>query len=184
MTLTAGPPGMEKRLSFFRVLDIGFFAPGILLFAAIWYHFFPEIAVANISIGEIKDNAPLAIAVMTVSVALIYLFALSATRCNASYGSSCFDVSARHRHQHHRHRQRTSPGSSPWTASLARNWRSTSAYMRATCWNLAIAVIPSSFPVFSYLKGVLPGLVVSFALVLLGGVRFDRSIDRAANPRS
>ena len=38
---------MEKSLSFFRVFDIEFFAPGILLFAAIWYHF-PEIPITDI----------------------------------------------------------------------------------------------------------------------------------------
>ncbi|MGH8563802.1 MAG: hypothetical protein ACREXW_06795 [Gammaproteobacteria bacterium] len=47
---------MEKSLSFFRVFDIAFFAPGILLFAAIGYHFFPEIAVANSSIGELNNH--------------------------------------------------------------------------------------------------------------------------------
>lgn len=62
---------MEKSLSFFRVFDIAFFAPGILLFAAIWYRFFREFPFADIG-----DSTPRAIAVMTVSLAFIYLLGL------------------------------------------------------------------------------------------------------------
>lgn len=43
----------------------------ILLFAAIWRHFFPEISIA-----DIEDSTPRAIAVMTVSLAFIYLLGL------------------------------------------------------------------------------------------------------------
>jgi hypothetical protein len=62
---------MEKSLSFFRVFDIAFFVPGILLFAAIWYRFFREISIA-----DIEDSTPRAIAMMTMSLAFIYLLGL------------------------------------------------------------------------------------------------------------
>ena len=162
---------MEKSLSFFRVFDIAFFAPGILLFAAIWYHFSPEIAVANISIGEIKDNAPLAIAVMTVSVALIYLFGLLCHALQRVLWEFVF-----------RRFCPTPPTHKSWFQALDRAACEELAlyfwYMRATCWNLAIAVSLSSFLVFSCFPGILLGLVASFALGWLG-LGFHKSLYRA-----
>jgi hypothetical protein len=157
---------MEKSLSFFRVFDIAFFAPGILLFAAIWYRFFPEISIA-----DIEKSTPRAIAVMTVSLAFIYLLGLL---CHG-FQRAIWELVSRP----------ASVTKQAWFDGLDRAAREELAlyfwYMRATCWNLAVAVITSSFLFPSCFPGIiLLGSLVSVALMLLGA-DFNRSMHRAVH---
>lgn len=152
-----------------------FFAPGNLLFAAIWYRFLREIPIADMG-----GSTPRAIAVVTVSLALIYLLGLLCHEFQRAIWELLFRRASATA-------AATTAARKSWFEALDRVARKELAlyfwYLRTTCWNLAVAVIPSSFLLSSYFPGVLLGLVVSFALVLLGA-DFNKSMHRAVNQRS
>lgn len=118
---------------------------------------------------------------MTVSVALIYLFGLL---CHALQRVLWGFVFRRFCSlpPPPSPTSPTAPTDKSWFQALDRAAREELAlyfwYMRATCWNLAIAVFLSSFLVFSCFPGILLGLVASFALGWLG-LGFHKSLHRA-----
>lgn len=125
---------MEKSLSFFRVFDVAFFVPGVLLFGALWHAGF---LLAHCLPGE----ATTAHQTLTVVLAIVLIYALGLL-CHAIQrrllSVKCIEQWLT--------RLPDPANPEPWFANLRANdprhdlalyfW-----YMRATCWNLAVAIV-------------------------------------------
>lgn len=173
---------MDKGLSFFRFFDLAFFAPGTLLFAALWYGKF-----LHQPVSESGDTLQ---GIFTVVFAIVAIYVLGLL-CHGVQRLISLAVESygiwkeERRPAPGQSPSQQTPGRKPWYAGLKESSRHELAlyfwYMRATCWNLAAAVIPSAW-LYSetYCR---PGLLWSAATVAivaltLMGYEFDKSLKK------
>jgi hypothetical protein len=157
---------MDKPLSFFRVFDIAFFAPGMLLFGALWHAGY--LPVNGFAQGQDTVHGVLSAA---YAIVLIYLLGLI---CHGIQRGVLWLF-----------RSRKGSKDPSWYANLqANNPRHEFAiyfwYMRATCWNIAVALIPCAFLFRQYPLGVLVDGIIVLILIALG-CDFDKGMRDAAN---
>ncbi|MGH8657202.1 MAG: hypothetical protein ACREV4_01575 [Gammaproteobacteria bacterium] len=169
---------MEKSLSFFRVFDVAFFVPGVLLFGAFWHAGF---LLAQCLPGE----ANTAHQTLTVVLAIVLIYALGLLCHGIQRGLlsvKCIKQWLA--------RLPGPPNPDPWFANLRANdprhdlalyfW-----YMRATCWNLAVAIVPGAMIYYGEWDGgtwvaFFIGVLIAWGLCFLGR-DFDQSMRKAAS---
>jgi hypothetical protein len=121
---------MKNALSLFRIFDIGFFLPGAVVLVALWYSWRisgagqpPEFHPLSTSIGLIQAL----LALGTIYVLGLLIHAIQRVLFPLFFGSL-----------------EPQPKSKPWYCNLAEEQREDLVlyfwYLRATCWNLAVAI--------------------------------------------
>jgi len=121
---------MKNALSLFRIFDIGFFLPGAVVLAAL-YH-----AWGVSGIGQLPDFLPLSTSGGLIQALLtlgaIYVLGLLIHATQRVLFPLIFP------------RLKPQPKSQPWYCNLAEEQREDLVlyfwYLRATCWNLAVAI--------------------------------------------
>ena len=162
---------MDNSLSFFRVFDLAFFAPGMLLFGAIWYSgCFP--------IDALSSHDDTVHGILTGAFAIVFIYVLGLICHGIQRAVHCL-IGIKN------------IGSTPWYTNLKKDnprhelsmyfW-----YMRSTCWNLVVAIVLAviisyyqNIPVIS-LSVIAISVFVIVVLVFLG-YEFDKSMRKAAS---
>ncbi len=168
---------MDYSLSFFRVFDLAFFVPGMLLFGAMWYSgcFLPFDALSfhNDTVHGILAGA---FAVVFIYVLGLFCHGIQRTVYSNRYiWSIC----------------RKDKNSTPWYANLRKDnpryelimyfW-----YMRSTCWNLVAAIVLAVITGYYQHKLVLSLLEMGIPVFVIGvlvflGCEFDEHMRKAAS---
>lgn len=170
---------MDRALSFFRIFDLAFFAPGGVLFLSL----LPALRLLHPSYGTVELGTTKGLLLVVLALGMIYVLGLlthalqrlvrfTLKRCNSRQrGSEPFDLPS-------------------WYQLVSEDTREDLAtyfwYMRATCWNLAAAALLSPVlllfgePVRLHIPLIaLIGVATAGLLVWLG-FEYDRGLNRAA----
>jgi len=169
---------MQKTLSFFRVFDIAFFAPGIVLFGAIWYG---HIAKCHFASQWKDDTVNTVISIMLV-IAFIYVLGLL---CHSIQRLMQYSLKRTHNNRSNDAASSYSPWFMGLEGSTLHEFATYFWYLRSTCWNLAIAVFVAAIISWEGLTAYWNGLTVILAVFivstafLLLGFDFEKSMLKA-----
>jgi hypothetical protein len=150
---------MDKAATFFRVFDVAFFAPGVVLFAALLRAGYIPDTVLKINLSTIEG-----ILIIVQAVAGVYILGLICHAIQRIIKTLCKLLPASDK--------------SSWYTRLTSNssyelvtyfW-----YLRATCWNLAIALAIALFFEFcGPLKKAWVVILLLVGVILLTFLGFD-----------
>jgi FtsH-binding integral membrane protein len=180
---------MDNSLSFFRVFDLAFFAPGMLLFGAMWYSgCFP---IDPLSSHDDTVHGILTGAFAVVSIYVLGLICHGIQRLVLWFIRLILNLFILIKNRRSTTPNNTEPTPPPWFAKLTKDsprielslyfW-----YMRSTCWNLVVAIVLAviirnyqNIPVLS-LSVIAISVFVIVVLAFLG-YEFDKSMRKAAS---
>jgi hypothetical protein len=173
---------MDNSLSFFRVFDLAFFAPGMLLFGVMWYSgCFPVDALSS------HDDTIHGIITGAFAVVFIYVLGLI---CHGIQRVVRWFIRLLLKNRRSTTPDNTESTPSPWFAKLTKDSPRTELslyfwYMRSTCWNLAVAIVLAVIIYFNQSKLALSLSVGLISVLVIGvlvflGYEFDKSMRKAA----